>query len=158
MLVPLWLPKWLPEAPQNLTNSTKSQPKHKKEDFLKMSTSPTRNTHFRGSRVPQTHPKSTKNTPKVPQKAHRFLDRFVDCFFLDFSFILGSPWNPIWCQNLLKWGAAISAMGSGRKLRAQGSQGRWKTPKILQKALHLDPQASKMLLKGWQTSPRSPHH
>ena len=37
--------------------SRKSQPTHEKDDFLKMSTSCTRNTHFRRSRVPKTLPK-----------------------------------------------------------------------------------------------------
>ena len=61
----LWLPKWFPKAPQNATKSTKSQPKHENDEFLKMSTSLTRDTHFRGSRVPKTPPKSTKNAPET---------------------------------------------------------------------------------------------
>merc|ERR1712216_606256 len=44
--------------------------------LLKMTTSRTRNTHFRGSRVPKAPPKSTKVAPKVHPKSHRFLHRF----------------------------------------------------------------------------------
>ena len=99
ILVPFWLPKWLPKATQNVTKSTKSQPKHEKDEFLKMSTSLTRETNFRGSRVPKTPPKSTKNAPKVHQKSQRFLHRFLDCFYIEFGSILGPPWAPFGRQN-----------------------------------------------------------
>ena len=91
ILDPLWLPKWLPKALQKDTTSTKSQPKHEKDEFLKMSTSLTRDTNFRNSRVPKTPPKSRNNATEVPQKAHRFLHRFLDCIFYDLGSILGPP-------------------------------------------------------------------
>ena len=70
ILASFWLPKCLPKASQNVTNSRKSQPKHEKDEFCRMSTSLKRDTNFRGSRIPKTPPKSTKNAPKVPQKSH----------------------------------------------------------------------------------------
>ena len=51
--------------------SQKSQPKHEKNEFLRISVSPTRNTQNQGSRVPKTPPKSTKNAPKAMQKPSR---------------------------------------------------------------------------------------
>ena len=68
--------KMAPQSIPNVTKSRKKQPKHAKYDFLKMSTSRTRNNHFQGSKVPKTLPKSTKVAPKVYLKSHRFLHRF----------------------------------------------------------------------------------
>ena len=74
---PFWFhfgsPKWVPKASQNVKKPTKCEPKREKDDFLKMSTSLTRDAHFRGSRVLKTPPKSAKNATRVPQKPHRFL-------------------------------------------------------------------------------------
>mgnify|MGYP003325633767 CR=1 FL=1 len=69
--VPQCLPKCSPKAYQNVTKSPKSQPKHEQVDCLKMSTSLTRDTHFRGSRVPKTPPETPKNAPRAMQKPSR---------------------------------------------------------------------------------------
>ena len=61
VLVPRWLPKWVPKAPQHVTKVRTSQPKHEKDEFLKMSTSLTRDIHFFTVQGP-------KNTSKVNQK------------------------------------------------------------------------------------------
>ena len=116
-----------PQSTPNVIKSRKSQPTHEKNNFLKMSTSRTRNTHFQGSRVPKTLPKSTKNAPKVPQKSHRCLHRLLVCSFLILA--------PCWDTLGLYLGAKIAkkramlkgTRGSWRKLRAQGAQGRHQT-------------------------------
>ena len=128
---PFLLPRRAPKASQNVTKSTKSQPKHEKDEFLKMSTSLTRDTHFRGSRVPKTPPKSTNNAAKVPQKTRRFLHRFLNVFFIDFGSILGPMGGPSWSQNPLKWG---EGRGPWNRLGAQGAQARHQTLKISQEA------------------------
>ena len=96
-----------------------------------MSTSLTRDTHFRGSRVPKTPPKSTNNAAKVPQKTRRFLHRFLNGFFIDFGSILGPMGGPSWSQNRLKWG---EGRGPWNRLGAQGAQARHQTLKISQEA------------------------
>ena len=120
-----------------------------------MSTSLTRDTYFRGSRVPKTPPKSTKNAPKVPQKSLRVLHRFLTCFLS----ILAPFWDPLGLPlgtKIAKNEATLKGgRGSWRKLRAQGTQGRHQTPKIPPKTPHLDP-------KGFQNDPkrvpRTPQH
>jgi len=156
--VPLCLPTWLPKAPQNPTNSIKSQPKHKKEDFLKMSTSPIRNTPFRWSRIPKPFPKSSKNAPKVPQKSHRFLHRFLDCFFIDF----GSFWGPLdslWAPKSLKRGRPRKKpRGPGANCVPKAPKDASRLPKSFEKITIYTPRTSKMMPKGCQTGPPNPHH
>ena len=109
-----------------------------KVETLKMSTSLTRDTHIRG--WSQKHPQSQ------PETLQRSLKKRI-AFCIVFWSVVLPIWAPFWVPRGLPLGAKIGqkgamlkgSRGSWRKLRAQGAQGRHQTPKILQKASHLDP-------------------
>ncbi len=110
---------------------------------MKMSTSPTRNTHFRGYRVPKVPPKSTKKHPKVIKNRLVFCIDFWTVCFLDFG-----------CAKTAKKGAALEGgRGSWLKLRAQATQGRPQTSKPTKLDPIFDSTTSKMNEKRSQQTP-----
>ena len=44
--------------------------------------------------------------PSSLPKSIKILDRFLNRFLIDFSFILAAFWTPSGCKNRLKWGKA----------------------------------------------------
>ena len=111
-MVPVWLPKWLPKPSKINQKSIQNRIWSEKRDFSKNSTSPRRDTHFGGSRVPKTLPKSTKNAPETNQKSNQNFDRFFNRFFNDFSSIWAPCGAHLGRQNRLKRGNAERVGGS----------------------------------------------
>ena len=95
-----WLPKWLPKPSKIIQKSFQNQVWSEKRDFLKNSTALKRDTHFWGSSVPKTLPKSTKNRPGTDQKSNQNFDRILNRFFNDFSSILVPKMTP---KSFQKW-------------------------------------------------------
>ena len=75
----------------------------KKNEILRISVSPTRNTQNQRSRVPKTPPKSTNNAPKAMLKPTQISNWFLHRFFIDFWSILGPLVAAFCTQNRLKW-------------------------------------------------------
>ena len=73
-------------------------------------------THFGANLAPFWDQKSTKIGPKIDPKRHRFFDRFLHRFFLDFGSLLGPKLGPCWPHFPQKratlWYAAILFVGS----------------------------------------------
>ena len=84
-------------APKTINNQSKNHSKtksgQKKLDVSKNSTSPKRDTHFGGSWVSKTLPKSIKNAAETDTKSNQKFDRILNVFFNDFSLILGAFWG-----------------------------------------------------------------
>ena len=153
-----------PKAAKIIKKSIPNRIWSEKHDFSKNSTSPRRDTHFGGSRVPQTLPKSTKNTPETDKKSNQNFDGFFNRFFNDFS----SIWAPCGAhfgrQNPLKrGGGGKESRGLLRRLRAErvqeypqnpkmGAQGHHKTPKWTSKGA---PRAPKWSLLAPLRAPRA---
>ena len=107
-----------------------------------MSTSPTRNTRFQGSRVPkrpQRRPKSLKRS------IQNHIDFCID-LFTDFLLILTPFWAPFGIQfgcKIVKNRAPLSkAGGPWNRLGAQGVRGYRPDPKTDQNGSHLEPQGA----------------
>ena len=56
---------------------------------------------------PFSFPKSTKIPSKIDFKRHRFFDRFLHRFFIDFGSILEANLGPCWPHFPPKWGGRI---------------------------------------------------
>ena len=89
MLVPAWLPKRLPKPSQIIHKSIQNRIGSEKHDFSKNSTSPRRDTHFGGSRVPKTLPKLQKPI-KNPTKISIEFSSIFYWFYLHFGSLLGT--------------------------------------------------------------------
>ena len=130
-----------------------------------MSTSPTRDTHFRGSGVPKTPPKSTKNAPKAMQTPSRISHWFLHWFFMDFLSILGrlvAPFcdqqsilgrlvAPFCDQQRLKWVSAVLSLRPWVLLGSFSSTRHLQivqmVPKWIQNGAKMDPKWNQTQLK-----------
>ena len=100
ILIPKCSPKWHPKPSKIIQKSLQNRIWSEKRDFLKNSTSPTRELHFWGPRVPKTLPKLTKNTPRTTPKSDWNFDRILNRCFIDFGSILAPKIPSKWVQ---KW-------------------------------------------------------
>ena len=100
ILIPKCSPKWLPKPSKTTQKSIQNRIWPKKRDFLKNITSPTRELHFWGFRLPKTLPKLTKNGPRTIPKSDWNFDRILNWPFIDFGSILAPKIHPKWVQ---KW-------------------------------------------------------
>ena len=152
-MAPFWLPKWLQKPSKINQKSFQNQIWSENCAFSKNSTSPRRDTHFGGSRVPKTLPKSTKNAPETDQKSNQNFDQFFNRFFNDFNSILGPFWAPFGLQNRLKWCAANPGR---RSLEPTARQRRPGVPPGSQNGRQGPPQDPKMEPQGRQGPPQDP--
>ena len=145
------MPKWCPNGSQNypksIKNPSQTESGLKNVIFSKIAPRLHETLIFEGPGSPK-HPQSQ---PKTLLKNR--IDFCID-FWTVFFLILAPFWDPLGLPlgtKIGKKGARVKGTrGSWRKLRAQAGQGRHQTPKILQKAPHLDPRTSKMMPKGYR--------
>ena len=95
MLIPKWSQKWSPKPSKIIQKSVLNRIWSETRDFLKNSTSPTRELHFWGSWVLKKVPKLIKNGPGTIQNPIEILIEV----WIDFSLILVPFWLPKLVQN-----------------------------------------------------------
>ena len=153
----------LPTSPKIAQKSIQNRIWSEKCDFSRNSTSPRRDTHFGGSRVPKTLPKSTKNAPETDQKSNQNFDGFFNRFVNDFS----SIWTPCGAhfgrQIPLKRGAGERVKGSFAKTARRTRPGvppepqneRPRPPQDPKMDFQGCPKTYKMIPKGAQGHPKT---
>ena len=96
ILITKWCQKSVQKASKIIQKSIHNRIWSEKRDFLKNSTSPTRELHFWGFRLPKTLPKLIKNVPISTPKSDWNFDRILIRFFIVFGSILAPKIDPKW--------------------------------------------------------------